>query len=60
MRNRYAGKCYRCGKTVDVGKGHFERYNGGWLTIHAECVLLQRKEKMKQGGKRNAISTVQG
>ena len=25
MRNRYPGKCYWCGKTVEKGKGHFEK-----------------------------------
>ncbi|WP_158674526.1 hypothetical protein [Trabulsiella odontotermitis] len=45
MRNRFPGKCYRCGKLVEKGKGHFERNAGGWRVIHVECVLEQRKEK---------------
>jgi len=46
MRNKYKGICYKCNKVVEVGKGHFERKNGKWLTIHANCVLQQRKEKL--------------
>lgn len=47
MRNKYKGPCYYCGKTVEVGQGHFERHNGKWRTIHAGCVLKQREEKIK-------------
>ena len=42
MRNKYAGKCYRCGLTVEKGKGHFERFQGGWRTQHAECAIRFR------------------
>jgi hypothetical protein len=45
MRNRYKGMCYRCGSVVEVQQGHFERYRGGWRTIHAQCAIEQRKEK---------------
>ena len=47
MRNRYKGTCYYCGKTVEVGAGHFEKIIGTkyWRTIHADCVFEQRKEK---------------
>lgn len=45
MRNKYAEKCYCCDLTVDPGKGHFERYKGGWRTIHVDCVFKQRAEK---------------
>jgi hypothetical protein len=45
MRNKYAGTCYYCSRTVEPGKGHFERHRGSWLTIHANCVFEQRKEK---------------
>lgn len=35
MRNKYKGVCYKCGKTVDVGEGHFERNGkGGWRVQH--------------------------
>lgn len=45
MRNKYEGICYYCNKTVAVGEGHFERYNGRWRTIHVNCVFKQRAEK---------------
>lgn len=45
MRNKYPGVCYYCRKNVAVGDGHFERMNGGWRTIHAECVRDQRIKK---------------
>jgi hypothetical protein len=51
MRNKYKGICYHCGKTVEVGKGHFERHKGKWLTIHAECVFIQRELKEKAKNK---------
>lgn len=35
MRNKHAGTCYRCGKTVEAGTGHFERRKGGWRVHHA-------------------------
>lgn len=28
-RNQYAGPCYRCGLTVEVGTGHFEKKRSG-------------------------------
>ena len=42
MRNKYAGTCYRCGKVVEPGGGHFERHNGGWRTQHANCAIVYR------------------
>lgn len=45
MRNNYAGVCYYCGIEVKPQQGHFERYKGGWRTIHASCVFQQRKDK---------------
>jgi hypothetical protein len=45
MRNRYPGICYYCEHPVAAGEGHFERYRGGWRTIHANCVFKQRAEK---------------
>lgn len=44
MRNKYPGTCYRCGKRVEAGAGHFERHNGGWRTQHAQCAIDHRKE----------------
>lgn len=34
-RNKFEGKCYLCGKTVEAGTGHFERHRGGWRVKHA-------------------------
>lgn len=34
-RNRFESRCYVCGRLVAAGTGHFERYNGGWRTKHA-------------------------
>ena len=48
MRNRYPGICYYCKSAVAKGAGHFERHQGKWRTIHAECVFKQRKEKSEQ------------
>lgn len=42
MRNQYAGTCYRCGETVSVGAGHFERHRGGWRVQHASCARAYR------------------
>ena len=45
MRNKYPGKCYRCGKLVKIGEGHFERAVGKgyfkfkWRTQHADCAI---------------------
>ena len=36
-RNRYPGICYRCGKPVPVGYGHFERHGAGWLIKCVKC-----------------------
>jgi hypothetical protein len=46
MRNKYPGTCYRCGKTVEAGAGHFERHNGGWRTQHAGCAISGRQERI--------------
>ena len=45
MRNRYPGICYRCGETVAVGEGHFEKHqtaSGKWRTQHADCAIRWR------------------
>ena len=48
MRNRFPGTCYRCGRPVEVGAGHFEKIVGGgpvkWRTQHAECAIWWRGE----------------
>lgn len=48
MRNKYPGKCYRCGQLVKAGDGHFERYLGGWRTQHAACAIAHRDNKDKE------------
>jgi hypothetical protein len=48
MRNKHPGTCYRCGKTVEPGAGHFERHNGGWRTQHAGCAILGRKAHIER------------
>lgn len=45
MRNKFPGVCYRCGKVVEKGAGHFERYNHAWRLQHADCAIKARKEK---------------
>lgn len=42
MRNKFAGTCYRCGGHVAPGDGHFERFNSGWRTQHANCAIKFR------------------
>lgn len=42
MRNRFPGKCYRCGETVSAGEGHFERFGRGWRVQHASCAIEHR------------------
>jgi hypothetical protein len=42
MRNKFPGVCYRCGKLVEPGDGHFERFLGGWRTQHASCAIKFR------------------
>ncbi len=48
MRNKFPGICYRCGKQVEVGAGHFEKYNDPqtgikWRVQHAECAIKFRE-----------------
>lgn len=45
MRNQYPGVCYRCGKIVEAGQGHFERHKGGWRVQHADCAITHRGKK---------------
>lgn len=48
MRNRFKGKCYVCGKIVEVGQGFFQRYKGSWLTKHDGCKnLYQPNQKLR-------------
>jgi hypothetical protein len=34
MRNKFGGNCYRCGRWVTPGTGHFERHGKGWRVQH--------------------------
>ncbi len=43
MRNKHPGVCYRCGKRVEVGEGHFQRSKGKWIIQHAQCAIDARK-----------------
>jgi len=48
MRNKFKGTCYRCGKEVLPGKGHFEKIIGtknSWRVQHAECAIKFRGKK---------------
>jgi ribosome-binding protein aMBF1 (putative translation factor) len=45
MRNKYAGNCFRCGKRVWPGEGHFQRHKGSWLVVCLDCVDKHRAEK---------------
>ena len=38
MRNKYPGKCYKCGKIVEIGAGFFERYQGKFRVQHEYCM----------------------
>ena len=49
MRNKYPGICYRCGKHVEKGDGHFEKTKDGWRVQHAECCLKTQEIDMKNG-----------
>lgn len=59
MPNHYSGTCYRCGREVLGGEGHFERIRderrgeqGGrrWRVQHAACALAARREQTAQRG----------
>lgn len=34
MKNKYAGKCQRCGMTIAAGDGNLENRNGKWVIYH--------------------------
>lgn len=49
MRNKYPGVCYRCGLTVEAGKGHFEKIQSKsspvkWRTQHADYAIIWRSK----------------
>ncbi len=39
MGNKFPGDCYRCGKRVEIGNGHFERLGLHWRAQHASCAI---------------------
>lgn len=41
MRNKFEGKCYICGKKVEVGQGYFQRDKGRWLVKHRGCKAIK-------------------
>ena len=45
MRNKYPGVCYKCGKLVETGKGHFERHKAGW---RVQCAEHAKKVQLKK------------
>lgn len=47
MRNRYPGKCSRCGDEVAAGDGHFEHHRGRWR--HTECAIWDRHHESLKG-----------
>ena len=71
MRNNFPGICYRCGKNVVAGAGHFEKMPGsGWRVQHATCaiefrgypdaVTLERNAMKKHQRKRTDAIIAQG
>lgn len=55
MRNTFPGTCFRCGKFVAPGKGHFERVGKKqrekygdrvagkkWILQHTQCAIENR------------------
>lgn len=44
MRNKYAGTC-RCGASVGVGEGYFQRHQGGWMVRCMPCVIASKQAK---------------
>lgn len=37
MKNRYDGKCARCGMTVPANTGELKNENNKWIVYHTEC-----------------------
>lgn len=57
MRNRYPGICYRCGKNVEAGAGHFERLpHRGWRVQHADCAIKFRGQADAITEERNRLA----
>ena len=47
-RNKYEGKCYRCGETVKPGDGYYERHNGKFRVQHVKC-CKEARTAQRQG-----------
>lgn len=45
MRNRFPGKCFRCGGLVDAGKGFMFGKPGDWDCTHEECIPIARSSE---------------
>jgi hypothetical protein len=43
MRNKYKGRCWVCGETVEVGQGYFLKTGGKWITKHATGTIEELK-----------------
>jgi DNA-directed RNA polymerase subunit RPC12/RpoP len=50
VRNRFAGRCFRCGREVKAGDGHFQRDQGKWLVRCLNCVGKGNAPMKKWGG----------
>ena len=56
MRNQYPGTCYRCGRYVNKGEGHFELIRHPsfkkWQIHCAECAITNKinKGRIKNAG----------
>lgn len=61
MRNKFPGICYRCGKRVEPGDGHFESGGrqkgmlGKWRVQHAQCAIDWRGTDKKAGDGRDDL-----
>lgn len=48
MRNKYPGVCFKCGKNVVVGAGHFEAPTSRRKQWRVQCAEHSRKIDPKQ------------
>lgn len=66
MRNRFPGVCYRCGKVVAKGEGHFQIQRNGkrkppsWHVQHADCCLKFREAEKEREALRERQESVGG
>lgn len=56
MRNKYPGKCYVCGKWVEKGQGHFERYKGSWRVQCFIHPIVKRQQEATEEKKREVLA----